>query len=69
MIALAATAVAALVLFAVSLTGLAGIDGRLAAVSAERSPTIQVSNGEERSRDGRDCPSHERRRPADRVRS
>ena len=69
-LALAAAAVAALALFAVSLTGLAGLDGRLAAVSAERSPaTIQVSNDENRGADDGDCPLHERRKPAARVRS
>ncbi len=70
-IALAATAVAAVALFALSLSGLAGLDGRLAAaVSAEQSPaSIQVSDDEHRSADGRDCPFRERREPAVRVRS
>lgn len=68
-LALVAT-VAALGLFALSLTALAGLDGRLAgAVTAERSPeTIQVSSDERRWTDDRDCPLHERESAA-RVRS
>jgi len=69
--ALAATAAAALALFVLSLSDLAGLDGQLAgAVNAERSPaTIQVANDEQRSTDDRDCPLNERREPAPRVRS
>ena len=67
--ALAAAGVAAVALFAQSLAGLAGIDGRLAqAVSDERDPaSVPVSTRDGNwKRDG-DCPAHERRRPAARV--
>ena len=68
-VALAAAGLAAVALFAQSLTGLAGIDGRLAqAVSDERGPaSVPVSTRDQsRARDG-GCPAHERRRPAARV--
>ena len=67
--ALAAAGVAAVALFAQSLAGLAGIDGRLAqAVSDERDPaSVPVSSRDGGwKRDG-DCPAHERRRPSSRV--
>jgi len=69
--ALAAALVTALGLFAFSLTGLAGLDGHLAgAVSAERSPaTIRVATDERRWTEDGDCPGHERRESAPRVRS
>lgn len=69
-VALAAAGVAAVALFAQSLAGLAGIDGRLAqAVSDERDPaSVPVSSrGEGRRRAG-DCPAHERRSSPPRVR-
>jgi hypothetical protein len=68
-VALAAAGVAAVALFAQSLTALAGIDGRLAqAVSDERDPASVPVSTRDRGwkRDG-DCPAHERRRHAARV--
>ena len=69
-IGLIATGVAAVALFAQSLAGLAGIDGRLAqAVSDERDPVVVpvATHDDPLARDA-DCPAHERRNQGARVR-